>query len=370
MNQNLKKIIDFIEEIQIEGLEDRFGKNYLDEFNKLKKVLNQNGLLNFLADNKIELTENDVKSSAFNSISEKVILTKYELPISFSILKSLFEKIQATAENTTIKITKTPYIGTSLSKEYNAFACKVPNTNDNVIIFESELFTLANLTAKLIASCLPDFKITKESVLFSFEVTRIKEHIKNDKNLKNRFSDFIQNAIYLGEPNKTQQYFLDKTYQRLHYELLNSLELFVVAHEYGHISAGHLENTNNVKSITNENERSIILPDWEEEYEADEIGLFLLLNSLDKESMFPFSYLGPELFFTILDLDERACSLYSEGKEKRILDNETHPPSFERRNKIRNLLKKNIPKNHLESYLVASKFLENIIELLWDDYKK
>ena len=82
------------------------------------------------------------------------------------------------------------------------------------------------------------------------------------------------------------------------------------------------------------------------------------------------SYLGAELFFTFLDIDERAHNLFSSGKEKHSSGSESHPPTLERRKRIRIALKNSLPANHIESYEYLSFFLENVLEALWDNLKK
>ena len=78
---------------------------------------------------------------------------------------------------------------------------------------------------------------------------------------------------------------------KLHYELLNSLELFIVGHEYGHIFAGHLDNAILVKSMFGDDEFSKIIPDWQMEYEADFYGVNLLVNLGESRNLLPFSIL-------------------------------------------------------------------------------
>lgn len=368
-----QKAINHLESIQLECLISRFGLDYTKQFENLLTQSDDNSIFDsYLKSNPLKTASEieELKKYFEASIQSNILMTRYEVPASYSILKTLYDRIETTANKISL-VTKTkPLIGTAQSKEYNAFAVKVPDTEEYLIVFEGELFTLANLLAKIIASCLPDFKVSKEKVSFNLNKDRIVNHIQTNPYLQERFADFVYNAVFLGQPNKTKQYFLDETFGRLQYELLNSLELFVVGHEYGHIYSGHLNENNLIKRVIDKKEIEKINLNWQMEFEADNIGLTLLLHSLDNDSFFPFSYLGAELFFTFLDITERANNLHDTGKEHRSNGCDTHPPTFERRDRIRKALKNSFPQDHLETYEYASKFLEDVLETLWENYKK
>jgi len=366
------KVLNYLEDFQKECLYERFGENYEAEFINLETAKAKKFDIEKYFASQPSMTETEKKDfrEAYTlQIQSIKPPTKFQDIQSYLILQTLFAKIEQTAKKITLEAMRKPVIGTAHSKEYNAFAEKVPGTNEYLIVFEGELFTLANLLVKLFALSLPDFKMTNKNVSFNFEKERIVNHIQTNPLLQRRFADLVYNAIYLGQPNKTEQYYLEESFGKLQYELLNSLELFVVGHEYGHIYAGHLNDTNLITRMVGKKNVERIAPEWEMEYEADMIGLSLLLHSLDEANLPPFSYLGPELFFTFLDLDERAYNLFSEDEEKRSLGTESHPPTFERRRRIRQTLKNSLPKSHLKSYGYLSDFLENIFEALWENFK-
>lgn len=366
------KVLNYLEGIQRECLQNRFGANYEEEFIKMQLAKEKNfDIESFLA---AQPSMTDAEKKEFKveiDLHKKNIkpYTKFQDIQSYSILHALFDKIEATAKKIPLDEIAKPIIGTALSKEYNAFAEKVPNTEEYLIVFEGELFTLANLLAKLFALSLPDFKITLDGVSFNFKKERIENHVQTNPTLRKTFADIVYNAIYHGQPNKTEQYYLSGQFGKLHYELLNSLEMFVVGHEYGHIYCGHFNEANLIKKIVGKKSLDRISPEWEMEYEADMVGLLLMMNSLDNTCLPPFSFLGPELFFTFLDLNDRANNLFSEGIERRSFGCDSHPPTFERRNRIRQNLKNSLPQDHLESYESLSEFLENIFEVLWADFK-
>ncbi|GAA3599777.1 hypothetical protein Q4Q39_19085 [Flavivirga amylovorans] len=372
MNDSRQKVIRYLEKIQKDCLKSRFGSDYINQFENLSLQSQKNNIFEKYAASQPSIPQSEIEGlkKRLELLNQSVVLnTNYEFSLTYTILKSLYEKIEFTANKLSLLTPTKPFIGTALSKEYNAFAGKVPDTNEYLIVFEGELFILCNLLSKIVALSIPDFKMSDEGASFSLKKARIVNHIKTNPDLQEKFADLVHNAIFLGQPNQTKQYFLNEPFGKLQYELFNSLELFVVGHEYGHIYCGHLSESNIKKRAINHKDIDIVSPDWDMEYEADFIGLKLLLNSLEEDSLLPFSYLGPELFFTFLDLNDRINNLQNGGIEKRSYDCETHPPPFERRDRIRRILKSSLPSDLLESYIFISEFLENVMDTLWDDYK-
>lgn len=373
MKSAKEKAIKFLENIQKECIINSFGTDYLQVYlNKLNNSsgLNYSDILRGINPSMTEEEKGELESYIETTQSSTVLLTKYEHLQPFMILNKLFKTIDEAAEILSLKTKNNPYFGTAYSKEYNAFACEVPDTEEHLIIIESEMFMLANLLSKIIASCLPEFKILETTIEFSTRKEDIRKHIKDNPIILKRFIDLTYNSIYLGRPSKAEQYYIDEQLGRLTWELLNSLELFVVGHEYGHITGNHLKESKLAKSIVNQLEIERISPDWEMEYEADATGLELLLHSLGSDSLPPFSYMGPELFFTFLDINERARMLFNTGKESRSMSSDTHPPTIERRKKIRAILEKKLHSNQLDTYITMSIFIENALEILWDGLKK
>ena len=173
---------------------------------------------------------------------------------------------------------------------------------------------------------------------------------------------------YKREPSISPQYLLNNRYQRIHYEFLNSMELFIAGHEYGHIISGHLNNNSFKRKIKNV-DIDVVKTNWEEEFEADSIGLNLLINSLDSSNFSPFCYLGAELFFTLLDIDERVFTFFKSGIELEDSGSESHPPVNERKKYIRQYFNDGLKGDDKLAYLRFSSYLDEIITILWTRLK-
>ena len=373
MKLSKEKAIEYLEEIQAECLQSRFGKNYPSQFENLINKTDDRAFLDSYLKSQPSISNEDRDQllKSYTHEKESVFLyTKYEIPQSYIILKTVFDEVISSAEKLSLATKNIPFIGTAQSKEYNASAIKVEGFDEYLIVFEGELFTLANQLTKIFALSLPDFKMNEQGIFFSYEKDRIKDHIHINLDLQNIFTDFVYNVIYLGQPNLTRHFFMPEHFGRLQFELLNSLELFVVGHEYGHICCEHLSKADILHMQFQNRKLNVISPDWEMEYQADGIGLSILLKSIESGSLIPFSFLGPELFFTFLDLDERVNSLFRMKNEKRIFGSSSHPPNVERRNRINDIILRSINDTPLgEYYSLLSKLVENVFEALWENFK-
>jgi hypothetical protein len=247
-------IIEFLESIQLDCLKNRYGSDYQKEIKKLtdfnSKLMPDSLTGKFKS--YYNLTDCELKEMedfAVNQIHVITVLnTKYSLLSQNLILDFLFKRINNTVVKLKYSVKDVPYSGTAVSGEYNAFACEHPTTHEKLIVFESELILLAVLFCKVITHSIP-LETKEDSVGFSVDLIKLEEHLDENYDILERFIELFHNTIFKGHPSETRQYFIQPTHQKLYYELLNSFELFIIGHEYGHVIAGHLNNKTCIKKF-------------------------------------------------------------------------------------------------------------------------
>jgi hypothetical protein len=366
-------IIEFLENIQLDCIKERFGNDYKKEIRRLidfnSKLISDsftNKYKSFYNLSDQDITElSDLADENFTNI--KVLNTKYSIHAQNLILDSHFQRIYDTVVKLKYSVQDTPFAGTAVSGEYNAFACEHPITHEKLIVFESELIIVANLFCKIIALSIP-IDIKDNNVEFSIDLKTLEAHLEKNNHILEKFIELFYYTIYKGLPSNAKQYFIESTRQKLFYELLNSFELFIVGHEYGHVLAGHLSNKIFIRKISGIN-RNVIETNWKEEYEADSIGVILLLNSLDNSNLGPFCYLGPEIFFIFLDLIDRISSYINGGHELSDPGSSTHPPSVDRKLAVQEYMKNVLKSDNYKAYKVFSDFVNDITNTLWNKLK-
>jgi len=146
---------------------------------------------------------------------------------------------------------------------------------------------------------------------------------------------FLDKAIgcIRGDSVFAPRYRLGRNRAQLQLIFLRSSEIFVNAHEYGHVLLDHLSKGRERKTVLAEQQAREIRYAWKQEYEADIKVIELAIQAMRSYGIYiPVSVLGIGMFFsavTILDqirdgLRTRVFSI-QESKQRG-----THPPAYVR----------------------------------------
>jgi len=321
----------------------------------------------------------------FEDIKKIKLPTKYEILSDYSLILNLAELIEKAIPSLKFTNKKTrisyslkdlnmnivkPTFGTLPYGDLNARTYSFDN-GEYLIVFESELLQFCNLITKIIAKSFPynkkDGKIT-----YQFDEQAVLEKLEDDETILTRFKDLVISFLTTGYARAAKQYYLEGTYLDLHAHLLEAIETFIMGHEYSHILLKHV--TSQTKKNLNNADKFQMIYSWPQEYQADGLGLPLMLIGLrhtGKQNDF-ISYCGAELFFSAYEIIQRgACILknghdnfyWRGGSSDGLLG--THPPAGNRREYLRKLMKNNYGERSIETSLLV----EKIIKTLWEKTK-
>ncbi|WP_440955046.1 hypothetical protein ACSAZK_16050 [Methanosarcina sp. Mfa9] len=207
---------------------------------------------------------------------------------------------------------------------------------------------------------------------FSAEKEEIDNYLKSHQEASKRFNELILSYIFYGQPGAAPQYFLDRNPMELASLLRKSLELFAVGHEYSHIILGHMQKSRMMMHDVESLEVNEIIFDWENEIQADMLGLKLMLSCMMKNGFdLALSYAGADLFFGFLNIIEKSVSILRTGSAKNIKYS-THPPTLRRREILRLYLNVIVDdsedgKEAIKSALSLAELFEHILKLHWDN---
>jgi hypothetical protein len=356
---------EYLKSIQRHYLTKRYGLNFE---NKIKKYDTQE-FYDFIEkglQDKIDLTEDtkyELEAQLKNLLYDTTFLnTEYESPGEWFILSTLFENIKKIFPTETAL----PYFGIISSGEINAEAYFIKDLAVKLILLEGELLTCGNLLCKILAQSIP---LTNDySFSFSCQKADVYEHL-NNQITTDRFNDFFYNSTK-HHPSKSKQYFLGKdSLEHLTQLLLDSLEYFVIGHEYGHIYLNHFD-SGELKSISlNETNKDLlkISLSWEQEFQADIIGAQIII-AMDKEGKkFPFSILGPDILFNFYHFK----NIFSNDEESKLRqESDTHPAPFERKKLVREYVLSQYSQKDKEILFHTYKLVDEIFEYHIENYKK
>jgi hypothetical protein len=295
-------------------------------------------------------------------VSAVKLPTPYENPSNYSILQSRINAIEEViASQEKLPLPNNPIIfGTAPLGSINAKTQWNPIDGRYIVVYDGGLFTFQYLLSKAIALALPVIDDPGGQVRFSTNKKDILEHLSSDPAAIVRFRQLLDAYIFLGNPGKAKRYILQFPRNRPSTVYLESMQLFVVGHEYGHVVV---------------REKDVSFKNYEttsgqlEELFADQIGLRLSALALKKQKIdFPYSLAGPTLYFKADEIIWKACSILKVGHEEPYPLDRTHPAPSIRLRTLREKIKDELGPEAKEAVgmIDLSEKLEWVIDTLWD----
>ena len=160
---------------------------------------------------------------------------------------------------------------------------------------------------------------------------KIKKVIKSDSELRVFFYDVLYTTLITGDPHKMRP--LNLSLEKVGFKeyLLQSAEIFVLGHEFGHINRGHFDIKSMVNAQFGGRKLKINSKSWQQEFAADLSG-FEYVTAMGTKDPFEISvsYCGASLFLTCQDIIERAL-LRLTSEDNHRTGSDTHPPPNLRR---------------------------------------
>lgn len=293
--------------------------------------------------------------------------TRYDSPLKFRTLEGLISRIREAAGSLGLKTEEFPHYSCIPTGLVNAMAVQLHCATRSFLLFDSELFLFCHLYAKAFANCLPIVE-RGEMISLSVDTDLVRERLLGNPELIKRVIDLLYTYAATGSPSKTKQYDPEESYIHLIDILRDGMELFVVAHEFGHIYAGHLSELL-LRLKMSPGGVDYGNPSHRQEHEADLLGLLLTLQAMGLRGYDAgLAYVGVELFFVSLDMSARARhALHHDAEEVYVeASSESHPSNSDRRNVLREALGGFIEsEEQLKSARELSSNYVRIANLLW-----
>ena len=245
----------------------------------------------------------------------KPVPTRWEEPVSYSILQNVVSEVEKTQEDR-VKSTM-PRFGTLPTTTLNARTVIVPGTKLPLMVLNSQLFSFSYESLKVYLD-LVNIHSGSSAGAIVFDSDTFNKGPSANEDIVFRLSQVWEDAtshrriIEHTKPKADTEILLS--------EMIDAIEFFVVAHEYGHIVLHHstgrastmsLAGISDVKML--ENQRT-----WAQEIDADHFACELLDQHLalkyqggDPNGLRSFLRLAPQFFF-ILETQSRIAQVLSE----------------------------------------------------------
>lgn len=303
--------------------------------------------------------------------NEITLPTRFESPTHYRLLSGLIDKIKEMAEGYGIDTSTFPHYSSIPTQLVNAQAVRLSCSKRSFLLFDSQIFLYCHLFAKAFSLCIPVLS-EDQGISFSIETERVKDRILNVPECIDRLVDLLGALDKTKVPGRAEPYIPEPAYARLSALYLDGMELFVVAHEFGHIYANHLDSLLPrlcFPAQGGENNSSSHI----QEFEADAIGLLLMISAQTKQGFDSgLSYIGAELFFHALEMQDKFTHFLEHGTDEDYVDvsSESHPSNHERRMALRAAIPQMMRSGEdLETTLKLASQYEAIIQALWSSVK-
>ena len=349
--------LEFLEEVQREYMLNTFGEviNYDEMYSdgRFFDFLQQEYSFKHEDRDKVIKTLREMRSGH--------VISRYENPYYYKFFMDIISNIHR------IKDTfmdchglDMPLFGTV---EFDMFYAQIRCPNSDmppIILFYSGIIQFAHNITNVLTKAFPIQVLDEEKITFGMEPEKIKDCIKSNKWIEKRFTDIVLSIFFHGNVDMcdVSQPENDYLYRQFSNALADSFLTFIVAHECAHYYLGHL-GADAVKGIVSVGKVQYenIIPDWEQEYDADYIGALLTIPILMERKMDIQVILGGiYVAMWMLSIIESLWIGSGSGKA-------THPPARDRLLQIKRKLQK-IMRNDLhvlESYDI-------LFSELWERY--
>ncbi|HEY8594563.1 MAG TPA: hypothetical protein VIL84_04900 [Devosiaceae bacterium] len=287
-------------------------------------------------------------------LRESPVAGEFDDPNAYFLLSQIVRDIEDACGSKNIPTRDGVVFGVSPKMGVQAQQMPVLETEASIISVTIPFLPFCNEVSKLVACSLPHIPENERFKVVN-DPTSVRERIKGYASIKARWSEFISNYAITGWlPD--QQFNIELGHALpTRILLLRSLEVFAVAHEYGHHVFAH-----GTKSSSSGDQCHA------EEYEADlfarAVSISVGLND-DPINFYAISGVGGVLILGALTLVERAKAMLSKGSDE-IPKSETHPSLQERVKRIA-LLDEVAPQDYRAAFADARRCFSEIIDIIW-----
>lgn len=240
--------------------------------------------------------------------------TRFEMPGAFGLLSRLYDEVASSAANVGLTIPVKPALGSFPFKSVNAQSIVAPGIPRPMILFNYKMFELAHEMTKVL---LESASTLKENAL-DFSRPSFLKTIQADPTLVEYFIRLTYEFLQF----RTTQHRFAKTALGPLSEIRDGIELFIMAHEFGHVARQHgvagagplqIGFASGTETITG---AKGAIWNWRQEVEADHIG-FIILGDIAKRRTEGGSgnliLLGPSLYFKIREMLTRAQQVINQN---------------------------------------------------------
>jgi hypothetical protein len=240
--------------------------------------------------------------------------TEYEQPTLYRYLRELGDVVESIHARLGWANYTPPLLGTTWSGRYQALVLRSKQCTQQVIILERGLFHFLSSFLKLYLTVLPN-RVAEDTVEYLLDRESVSAAItKKSAILGGLLSDLIRSYVIDGRVESFSLPPIAPHHAPLMETYLRATEILFVAHEYGHLQAGHYASAPPLKTRFSALGYDEYVIAQAEELEADRFALQTLVFDLRQRSVTVHSAVAAAVFFSYVpELVDEAVMLLATG---------------------------------------------------------
>lgn len=239
-------------------------------------------------------------------------------------------------------IDKNVYIGQFPTGSFNAQVC--PVLDGGLILINTGLMMFIYQVAKIMSFSMVAANFDEKGQPIEKTVKSKSQY--SHEQIVSALSEVVLAYLIAGHSTAAQRFPAEGGFRGIIAgNITTAAEKFVIAHEYGHVIAGHLNSPRTIVAKSGVGEINLISKSWQQEMEADALGAYIMIAGEDRvidspEKLFNFQILvaGILFFFSLDDLITSCVEGITGRQDLHIMTD--HPPSAVRLKMLQELFKK------------------------------
>jgi len=271
--------------------------------------------------------------------------TRFEEPNWHLLLQTLVARIdrQVVRSRKLDTLPDLPIAGLINTGCVNARTIRVPNSGDHLILVEEEIFTFLLLLSRAVAMAMPVKKAGQDKdrwLAYSTTTDEIRAHLRVRPDAVKRFGDAVLAYSITGRSSHAEPCITESQSSPFAARLNMASMSFVIAHEYLHVLAGHLKDSQHEKSSAERDDIGPTVWSMLQEAQADHEGIVLVFEALKEAGgdnlefaiqggrylhLEPYlAYWGADLFLYCNEIMIKATALLRTGSEQGMHEHERY----------------------------------------------
>ncbi len=266
--------------------------------------------------------------------------TRYEDPLFSATIHDILSRLHSIGMRLGMPVGEAPIIGTLQVEGVNARRVKSPGADRAILVINSRVYDFVWSFAKTLAAATPTGIDAEGRTFFRMNREETRGRVTEIPLIVQVVANEMCWYVHGSRPRvglSLQQ--LDESRQIIATTLLDSIEMFIVGHEFGHDIRNHrpirVSHLNLISDPDPSAERESVEVDlaseqifsWRQEFEADIMGLFLVANEREQRENLQIRAWCADIFLAIAQFEQDARHVATTGRR---FDRSISPEEYQR----------------------------------------